>query len=144
MPSSLAHSGPTRLSGSPLVAVVDDDRAVVSSLDFALGVEGYQVVAYYDAQSYLDGVTDYAEWPSANCLVVDFRLPGMNGIQLLEELRRRDRLPPHMLVASNPSRACRNWAIINDVPLVEKPFLDEALTEQIRAALVLSAPVLRP
>lgn len=115
----------------PLVAVVDDDRAVVNSLEFALGTEGYRVAAYFSAQAYLD----HAE-TGVDCLVVDVRLPGMDGIQLLEELRRRGPVPPHILIASNPGRRCRDWAAARSVPLVEKPFLDEALTERIKAAIL--------
>jgi two-component system, LuxR family, response regulator FixJ len=114
----------------PLVAVVDDDRAVVSSLEFALGTEGYRVAAFFDAQAYL-----CREGGRVDCLIVDFRLPGMDGIELLQELSRRGPLPPHVLIASNPSRKCRDWAAAAAVPLVEKPFLDEALTERIKAAV---------
>ena len=117
----------------PLVAVVDDDRAVVSSLEVALGTEGYRVEAFFDAASYLARSNGRVD-----CLVVDFRLPGMDGIQLLEELARRGPLPPHFLIASNPSRVCRDWAAAAAVPLVEKPFLDEALTERIKAAVAVS------
>ncbi len=133
----------------PRVVVVDDDQAVVSSLKFALGIEGYRVSAFFDARSYLDQSHTDRRVPTENglatvdCLIVDYRLPGMNGIQLLEELARRGPMPPHLLIASNPSKSCRSWAAHSGVPLVEKPFLDEALTERIRAALWSSAPVLR-
>ncbi len=125
------RDAPARAKQRPLVAVVDDDRAVVNSLEFALGTEGYRVAAYFSAQAYLD----HAE-TGVDCLVVDVRLPGMDGIQLLEELRRRGPVPPHILIASNPGRRCRDWAAAKSVPLVEKPFLDEALTERIKAAIL--------
>jgi FixJ family two-component response regulator len=119
-----------RVARKPLVAVVDDDRAVVNSLEFALGTEGYRVAPFLTGQSFIDRAH-----PGIDCLVVDFRLPGMDGIQLLEELRHRGRVPPHILIASNPGRRCREWAAAQSVPLVEKPFLDETLTERIRAAV---------
>ena len=143
MNSTSTLTGSDRQWRRPLVAVVDDDRAVVSSLEFALGTEGYQVSAFFDARSYLDQSRPERPLPVVDCLIVDYRLPGMNGIQLLEELARRGPMPPHLLIASNPSKACRTWAAHSGVPLVEKPFLDEALTERIRAALSASAPVLR-
>jgi len=125
------HRGASARAGRrPLVAVVDDDRAVVNSLEFALGTEGYRVAAFFTAQSYLDRAASRVD-----CLVVDFRLPGMDGIQLLEELGSRGPLPPHILIASNPSRNCRQWAAAHSVPLVEKPFLDEALTDRIKVAI---------
>ncbi len=128
------HPGATvRAARRPLVAVVEDDPAVVNSLEFALGTEGYRVVAVLSGEAYLTrGAVD------VDCLVVDYRLPGMDGIQLLETLARRGPVPPHILIASNPGRKCREWAAAQGVPLVEKPFLDEALTERIRAAVRLS------
>jgi len=91
------------------------------------------VVAVLSGEAYLTSAA-----VGVDCLVVDFRLPGMNGIQLLEELTRRGPVPPHILIASNPGRKCREWAAARAVPLVEKPLLDEALTERIRAAVHLS------
>ena len=124
---------------SPLVAIVDDDRAVVSSLEFALGAEGIRVAAYYDAASYLERGQSVPGGGAADCIVVDYRLPGMNGIELLKELRRQGSQPPYVLVASTPGLICRTWAAAAGVPLVEKPFLDDALTDQIRAALIQGA-----
>jgi len=124
-----------RTARRPLIAVVDDDPAVVRSLEFVLGAEGYRVAAYYSAQAFLQSARR-----GIDCLVVDMRLPGMDGIQLLEALDRRGSPPPRILIASNPSRQCRQWAAEASVPLVEKPFLDEMLTDRIQAAVADRAP----
>ena len=125
----------TRAARRPLIAVVDDDPAVVRSLEFVLGAEGYRVAAFYSAQSFLQ-----SSLRGIDCLVVDMRLPGMDGIELLEALRRRGSPPPQILIASNPSRHCRQWAAAASVPLVEKPFLDEMLTDRIQAAVANRTP----
>ncbi len=126
----------TRAARRPLIAVVDDDPAVVRSLEFVLDAEGYRVAAFASAQSFLQSAPR-----GIDCLVVDVRLPGMDGIQLLEALGRRGSPPPpRILIASNPSRRCRQWATEAAVPLVEKPFLDEMLTDRIQAAVADRTP----
>jgi len=132
-PASLVRGSATQ----PLVAVVDDDLAVVRSLEFALGTEGYAVAAYHNAQAFLDQAGRDGDQQKAGCLVVDYKLPGMNGIEMLDELRSRGPLPPTVLITSNPDLRCRRWAAETGVPLVEKPLLDESLTDRIRAAFLL-------
>jgi FixJ family two-component response regulator len=116
----------------PLVAVVDDDLAVIRSLEFALDTEGYAVAAYSSARAYLEA--DLAV-PDIGCLIVDYNLPGMSGIELVDLLERGGVRPPTVLIASNPDYRCRKWLSTSDVPLVEKPFLNEDLTTRIREAL---------
>ena len=63
-------------SHQPIVLVADNDSAVCNSLKFSLELEGFTVRTYSDAATVL-GSTDVA---SAECLVVDYKLPGMNGL----------------------------------------------------------------
>jgi FixJ family two-component response regulator len=114
----------------PLVVVIDDDQAVVRSLEFALETEGFSVSSYYDADAYLASDRD-----EAGCLVVDYNLPGMNGIELLDELERRGRTRPFVIIASNPDRRCRRWVDDHGAALVEKPLLGAALTRMVWAAV---------
>lgn len=135
MTPSLLHStkaGPPLVP--PLVVVVDDDLAVVRSLEFALGVEGYAVTSFYSAQAFLDHSQGASDGLKAGCLVVDYKLPGMSGIEMIDELINRGVLPPTVLITSNPDLRCRLWAVQTGVPLVEKPLLDETLTDRIKAA----------
>ena len=70
-----------------------------------------------------------------DCLIVDYKLDGMDGIAFIEELERRGALPPPLMIAANPSRRCRQWAAASGVPLVEKPLLDSSLTDRIRSLI---------
>lgn len=119
----------------PLVAVVDDDPAVASSLEFALVVEGYRVNAYLSASDYIQRQRSHVD-----CLIVDYKLDGMDGIAFIEELERRGALPPPLMIAANPSRRCRQWAAAAGVPLVEKPLLDSTLTDRIRSLIGEQSP----
>ena len=125
-----AHRAMVARPRRPLVAVVDDDPAVASSLEFALVVEGSRVNAYHSASDYIERQKSHVD-----CLIVDYKLDGMDGIAFIEELERRGALPPPLMIAANPSRRCRQWAAASGVPLVEKPLLDSALTDRIRTLI---------
>lgn len=113
------------------VLIVDDDPAVRSSLEFFLKIEGY------DVRTYACGTDLLADEsvPLAGCLVIDYRLPDMTGLDLLAELRRRKSKLAAILITSNPSNLVRVRTITSGAVMIEKPLLNEALFEGIRAAL---------
>jgi FixJ family two-component response regulator len=77
---------------------------------------------------------------SAGCLVIDYNLPGQNGLALLTELRRRGVMLPAILVTTQPSPLVRTGAAAAGAALIEKPFLNEALFEEIRSAVARPPP----
>jgi two-component system response regulator FixJ len=115
----------------PLVIVVDDDRAVRNSLKFSLEIEGYAVRTYCDGDELLNG----SDLGASACLVVDHNLPGMNGLEAIAQLRQRRVLVPVILITTHPSAMVKERAAKAAVPIVEKPFLENALLDQIQAAL---------
>jgi FixJ family two-component response regulator len=114
-----------------MIAVVDDDKAVCSSLKFMLEIEGY-VARTYDTPTRLLSASDLE---SCNCAIVDFSLPDMDGLALVEALRSRGHRWPAILIASNPDIATLERADRAGVPIVEKPLLGNALIEAVREAL---------
>ena len=118
----------------PVVVIVDDDPAVRNALTFSLQVEGFSVRAYASGAELL------GELPldSAGCLVIDYRMPEMNGLDLLVELRKRHIGFPAILVTTEPSAAVRECAAANGMAVIEKPLLGEALFLAIRAAVTRS------
>jgi two-component system response regulator FixJ len=119
------------------VVVIDDDPAVLGALKFALELEGFSVPAYGSGSELLA----QADLPEVGCLVIDFKLPDMDGLRLLAALRNRAVRLPAVLITSNPSESLRRRAAAVDVPIVEKPLLGNALVDAIRTALSESAPV---
>jgi two-component system, LuxR family, response regulator FixJ len=118
------------------VLIIDDDPAVRNSLKFALEVEGFCVRSYQTGAELLkDG-----DIPDDGCLVVDYKLPEMNGLDLLVELRRRNVDLPAILITTHPNAAVRDRAAKAGVPLIEKPLLNDTLFQGIRAALGRYAP----
>jgi FixJ family two-component response regulator len=114
----------------PMIAVVDDDPAVCGSLKFALELEGFVVRTYHGGAELLgaDGLKD------CNCFVIDQRMPGMTGMELVEALRERLVLTPVILLISHPNAALSARALKAAIPIVEKPLLGNALVERIREA----------
>jgi two-component system, LuxR family, response regulator FixJ len=122
-----ARSAPAR----SMVLVIDDDPAVRNSLKFALEVEGFSVQVYPTGTALLDE----DDMPKSGCLVADYNLPGMNGLDLLQLLRERDVRLPAILITSHPTDAVRSRATSAGVRLIEKPLLNDTLFQCIRSAL---------
>src|SRR5689334_13832532 len=89
-----------------LVVIVEDDPAVRDSLKFTLIVEGYAVRAFSDAGELLAE----RRLPDPDCLIIDQNMPGMNGLNLISELRARKIKAPAILITSHPSSSVRERA----------------------------------
>ena len=114
----------------PMVFVVDDDPAVCGSLKFSLELEGFAVRTYSGAAALL---ADRDAGPS-HCLVIDYKLAGMNGLELLARLRERQVSTPAILITSHPTSSLRKRAADAGIPIVEKPLLGNALSERVGEA----------
>ena len=113
------------------VAIIEDDFAVRNALAFALQTDGLSVRVYGCAEDLLkDGFI-----AEIDCLVVDYKLPNMNGLDLLKELRRRGIDAPAILIATEPSPAVRAAAALMGASIVEKPLLTEELYDLIALEL---------
>jgi two-component system response regulator FixJ len=112
----------------PLILVVDDDQAMRASLTFSLRIEGFRVRTYAVAAELLADPDGRA----GDCLIIDYRLPGMNGLDLLTEIRRRRMSQPALIITTQPHRAVSERARQMGATIIEKPLLTEALFEEIR------------
>ena len=122
--------GPQATAKRPVIAVVDDDPAVCGSLKFALELEGFAVRTYHSGAE-LFHVGDFEGF---DCFVVDQRMPGMTGMELVEVLRARRIMTPVILIISHANAALSARAQKAAIPIVEKPLLGNALVERIREA----------
>jgi len=112
-----------------LVTVVDDDPAVRSSLSFSLGIAGFRVQAFASGEAALGD----AGARSSDCLVLDYRLPGIDGLCLLRRLREVGVDCPAIVITSNPPRQLRREIDKAGARLVEKPLLSNSLARAIAA-----------
>jgi two-component system response regulator FixJ len=100
-----------------------------AALAFALEAEGYAVAAFAAAEPLLEAP------PAADCIVVDLRLPGMDGLALIARLRALGAWPPAILITSNPDQRCREAAAAAGVEIVEKPLVTGELRVRIARAI---------
>ena len=116
----------------PLVTVyaVDDDPDVLASLRFLLETEGFAVKTFANGS---DLLATSLPAPS-DCLVIDYRMTGMDGLELVSHLRDRHVSSPVVLVTVYEGVAAKAAATgIRHV--VMKPHIEESLVAHVRAAL---------
>lgn len=113
------------------IMVVDDDTALLNALTFGIEVDGYRVLPFSSAEAVLDLET----LPAAACLVVDHRLPRMDGLYLIEAMRARGLGAPAILMTSHPGAILRARCDSLGIPIVEKPLLRDELSVAIRTAI---------
>jgi two-component system response regulator FixJ len=116
-------------TSSRVVAIVDDDSAVLDSLKFLLEVVGYAVATYPSAHAFLsDGATTPA------CLIVDHHMPGMTGLDLVQRLRDDGANTPVLLItgSSTPAIVARA-ARLGVEKVLEKPPEEDDLLAFVQA-----------
>jgi FixJ family two-component response regulator len=113
------------------VIVVDDDAGLRKALQYALEIEGFDVVTCATGEALLG-----LRLPSTPaCLVVDEKLPGMSGIEVLETLRSRQVDLPAIIITSAPDARLRGRSLLAGARVIEKPLLGGHLTGAIRELL---------
>ncbi|MFB4391649.1 MULTISPECIES: sigma-54-dependent transcriptional regulator [unclassified Pseudomonas] len=129
----------TQFDSHTQVILVDDDPHLRQALSQTLDLAGLKVATLADAQGLAERIEP--DWPGV--VVSDIRMPGIDGLQLLEQLHGRDNELPVLLITGH-----------GDVPLavqamragaydfLEKPFASDALLDSVRRALALRRLVL--
>lgn len=123
---------PMTSSAKPTVYVVDDDAAVLGSLQFLLETDGFAVRTFRNATALLNA----SGARGADCYVIDYKMPDINGLELVGRLREADGDVPVILITGYPDgniSARAAAAGVKDVIL--KPLLDENLVKRIRGAI---------
>lgn len=115
-----------------LILLVDDDRAVRDALQFVLRLEGFCVHAHRDGAALLAD----RDLNQAACVVVEDRMPKIDGFALLNEARARGLKKPVIILASHVTARVRVRAAAAGVwSVLEKPLLGDALLTSIRTIL---------
>jgi FixJ family two-component response regulator len=100
------------------VAVVDDDPGLRESIVGLLASAGYAALAYASAEAFLQSTCVHA------CVILDWRLPGMSGPELIEHLRAIGDRVPVVMISANAAGNC-----------LRKPFTGEQLLDALRDAI---------
>jgi FixJ family two-component response regulator len=119
------------LSRRFLVGVVDDDESVREALPDLLRESGYAAQAFASAEELL-GSGDIVRF---GCLVLDIAMPGMSGLELHRELRRRGQRIPVVFITANGDQTVRPRLLEQGaVDCLFKPFSETALLSAVSAA----------
>ena len=111
------------------VVVVDDDEDVRTALRRLLRSMGHDVELFASAEDYEDCPSD------ADCMILDLRLPGLNGYELRERLRLRGSLIPIVFITGDGGPSPGDSAAHADTPSLAKPFNDSDLLVAIKRAV---------
>ena len=115
----------------PTIALVDDDRNILTSLSMTLEAEGFEVATYHDGQQAFDAFS----LAMPDMAVLDIRMPRMDGMDLLQRLRRISRMPVILLTSRDDEIDEILGLRMGADDYVKKPFSQRLLIERIRALL---------
>ena len=113
------------------IALVDDDQNILASLSATLGDEGYSVDTYVDGVEALDGI---ARRP-VDLAILDIKMPRMDGMELLGNLRKKNNLPVIFLTSKDDEIDEVMGLRMGADDYIKKPFSQRLLLERIRAVL---------
>ncbi len=120
------------MSSAPAtIALVDDDRNILTSVSIALQAEGYTVRVYSDGASALKALTDNPP----DLAVLDIKMPRMDGMELLLKLREKSNLPVIFLTSKDTEIDEALGLAMGADDYIGKPFSQRLLIERIRAVL---------
>ena len=127
--STAGHSATTHLT--PVVFVVDDDVSVRESLELLIGTAGWRAETFASAK-------DFLSRPRATvpcCLVLDVRIPGLNGLDLQQQLAARTDMPIIFITGYGDVPMTVRAMKAGAVEFLTKPFNDTVLLDAIRHAI---------
>lgn len=120
------------MANAELISIVDDDESVRDSTQALLRSVGYEVLTFESAEGFLasDGMKE------TECLVLDLRMPGMNGLELQRRLNQTDFHIPVIFITAHDDPANRRQAANQGaVGFLCKPFDPGALVSAVEGAL---------
>jgi len=113
------------------IALVDDDRNILTSLSVALEAEGFAVRCYADGAEALKGLTAQP----ADLAILDIKMPRMDGMELLGHLRKQGAMPVIFLTSKDDEVDEVLGLRMGADDYIKKPFSQRLLVERIRALL---------
>lgn len=116
--------------GDRMIAIVDDDEAVRASTAFLLEGAGMQVRTFASGEAFLD-----ADLDMFSCVLLDLRMPGADGLAVLEQLADREAMPPTLVITAHGSVAAGVKALkLGAYDFLEKPYAAQDLLSALEVA----------
>lgn len=113
------------------IALVDDDQNILTSVSMALEAEGYNVRTYKDGEEALRGLNQQP----VDLAILDIKMPRMDGMELLQNVRRSSQLPIIFLTSKDDEIDELLGFKMGADDYIKKPFSQRLLIERIRALL---------
>src|SRR5690606_16622846 len=114
-----------------IIALVDDDRNILTSVSMALEAEGFTVKTYNDGEEGYKGVTEKVP----DLVVLDIKMPRMDGMEVLTKLREHSSVPVIFLTSKDDEVDEVIGLRMGADDYITKPFSQRLLIERIRALL---------
>ncbi len=115
----------------PTIALVDDDRNILTSVSIALEAEGYQIQTYTDGASALTGFS--ASPP--DIAILDIKMPRMDGMELLRRMRQNSEIPVIFLTSKDEEIDELFGLKMGADDFIRKPFSQRLLVERVKTIL---------
>jgi two-component system response regulator ChvI len=115
----------------PTIALVDDDRNILTSVSMALEAEGYRIMTYTDGFSALDGF----DLSPPDLAILDIKMPRMDGMETLRRLREKSDLPVIFLTSKDEEIDELFGLKMGADDFIRKPFSHRLLVEHVKALL---------
>jgi two-component system, OmpR family, response regulator ChvI len=120
----------------PTIALVDDDRNILTSVSIALEAEGYRIMTYTDGASALDGF----KTSPPDLAILDIKMPRMDGMETLRRLRQKSDLPVIFLTSKDEEIDELFGLKMGADDFIRKPFSQRLLVERVKAVLRRAVP----
>jgi len=121
----------------PTIALVDDDRNILTSVSILLEAEGYRTMTYTDGASALDGF----KTSPPDLTILDIRMPRMDGMETLRRLRQKSDKPVIFLTSKMEEIDELFGLNLGADDFIRKPFSRHLLIERVKAILRRSSPM---
>lgn len=119
-------------TAASLISIIDDDESIRRTTTRLIESFGFHTAAFESAEMFLTS----GQLRETSCLIVDVRMPGMDGLQLQSQLAAADcRIPIIFITAYEDKESHRRAMQAGAVAFLAKPFTDEQLLQWIRSAL---------
>jgi two-component system response regulator ChvI len=115
----------------PTIALVDDDRNILTSVSIALEAEGYRIMTYTDGASALDGF----KTSPPDLAILDIKMPRMDGMEMLRRLRQKSDMPVIFLTSKDEEIDELFGLKMGADDFIRKPFSQRLLVERVKAVL---------
>jgi len=120
----------------PTIALVDDDRNILTSVSIALEAEGYRIMTYTDGASALEGF----KTSPPDLAILDIKMPRMDGMELLRRLRQKSDVPVIFLTSKDEEIDELFGLKMGADDFIRKPFSQRLLVERVKSVLRRGTP----